>query len=248
MGYIQVGRETLVDTKTYKLVTVGDLLSLPPQSVAVPFYLFTHGGAAEWVEDGVKTLLKGWNRELESCLYLNKLNIDVKIDLDGLRVNMKFFDNLKDEWVKITMRVVSFHHDTSVDVAGADYDIRINKAVGKYHHNMTQPPWGIPMFRNMYGLCHFRLDLEHYDWFPFGILPNQYQVHYKGHQMGGSCYALLLGPAAVLMDDDLQFDSLVFLNGVKGPIKGKSETYDIDVGRFMYTANRYVVKFITLAK
>lgn len=76
--------------------------------------------------------------------------------------------------------------------------------------------------------------------FSYGLIPQQYDVIYKGHSLNGTSYALVCGPWAILLDDDLMFDTLALLKGIK------SRTLDVE--QFFYTTNVYIAKMITLLK
>lgn len=70
----------------------------------------------------------------------------------------------------------------------------------------------------------------------YGLSSHKYDVTYKGKQLRCSCYAVLLGTVAVLLNDDFSFDSLVLLNG--------AVPHELDVARVIYTVNSHVIKVV----
>lgn len=76
--------------------------------------------------------------------------------------------------------------------------------------------------------------------FYYGVSRQQYEICYKDKMLSGKCYALLCGAFAVLLDDDMSFDSLAILKG--------ADVEKLTVERFVYSRNSYVVKMMTLLK
>ena len=72
----------------------------------------------------------------------------------------------------------------------------------------------------------------------FGISQEQYHVFYKGNHLNGKSYALVCGTWGILLSDHLEFDSLVYFEGVK--------TGQLDVEHFAYTVNPYILKMLML--
>lgn len=77
-------------------------------------------------------------------------------------------------------------------------------------------------------------------WFSYGMLNNDYKVEYLGRELEGSCYALMFGLWAIILQDNLSFDALVT---IKGCNRDK-----IVIDKFIYTSNVYLIKVITLWK
>lgn len=70
----------------------------------------------------------------------------------------------------------------------------------------------------------------------YGLSKHKYSVEYKGRELRGSCYAVLIGVVAVLLKDDFSFDSLVLLKG--------ATPYNLDVAKVIYSVNTHVIKVI----
>lgn len=78
------------------------------------------------------------------------------------------------------------------------------------------------------------------DKFCFGIKHTPYSVIYHGRKLEGSCYAFLCGTWAILLDDDLSFDSLVTLRD--------NAQSSLVVDKFLYTQNSYILKVLMLRR
>lgn len=74
----------------------------------------------------------------------------------------------------------------------------------------------------------------------YGLRHSPYTVIYKGKKLSGSCYALLCGACAIMLDDDLRYDSLALLNG--------ANTVQLSVKRFCHTVNPYITKVMVMMK
>lgn len=74
----------------------------------------------------------------------------------------------------------------------------------------------------------------------WGIRPKQYRVFCNGHELSGTCYALLCGVWAVLLDDELKFDGLALLNGANRD--------ELHIAKILYSLNSYLVKVMMLTK
>ena len=90
-------------------------------------------------------------------------------------------------------------------------------------------------------------DSEHTvpEYLSVGISPKQYQVIYRQRGLQGKTYALLLGSYAILLGDDMSYDSLVTLVGVSETLQHEPL---LMVNRILHTDNPYVFKAQFLMK
>lgn len=73
----------------------------------------------------------------------------------------------------------------------------------------------------------------------FGISDVPLKVHYRGKHIGES-YAMMCGTCAILLGDDMTFDTLAYLS------RASRDTIVID--KFAYTTNTYVLKLMMLGR
>lgn len=78
------------------------------------------------------------------------------------------------------------------------------------------------------------------DCFLYGLSDKQMSVSYRGEQLGGESYVLFCGPWGILLDDEFRFDSLALFAGYSEGC--------VNVDKFMYTVNKYVMKIMMLKK
>lgn len=243
MSLVQVSKEYLVDLNSFQFKHVNDIAGGPQQPIDIPPYIWRNSGAFEYVEDAVYRDLVGWPTNMTNRVTLNKLLVAFNLTDTYVELLIKFFDNkLWDD------RVIKVKYQTTNGVnvteeLGVNFILTMNDSSQTGQCKLEKPHWVVPAFRQVNGLCHFRIDPAHYDWVPFGLMPFQYHAMYRGKPMGGSSYCLLCGPIGVLLDDDLKFDTLCILNGVSAM---PGETPEIDIRRVLYTVNAYVMKFVPL--
>lgn len=95
-----------------------------------------------------------------------------------------------------------------------------------------------PSFKWIDDLAHMTTNVPLEDRFSYGLRHEQYGVVYKGRRLNGTSYAFLFGTWAVLLDDDLKYDSLVVLEG--------ADSATLCVNAVIHTVNPYMVKVKTL--
>lgn len=67
---------------------------------------------------------------------------------------------------------------------------------------------------------------------------DQVTVYYHNKKLNGSCYAVVFGAIAVLLDDELRFDAVVALESMRDMTLG--------VRKIIYTSNSYLTKAMML--
>lgn len=78
------------------------------------------------------------------------------------------------------------------------------------------------------------------DAYSYGIAPWKYHVIYAGKRLSGKCYAFLFGTWAILLRDDFQYDSLVYLEEV--------DEVKLTVAYIAHSINPYMVKMAMLVR
>ena len=100
--------------------------------------------------------------------------------------------------------------------------------------------WGDVRFAYLPGLWTQQCQDMRKNKLSYGLRNKQYHVTFKGKRLGGTCYAMMLGLWAILLGDDLSFDSVVMLDGATSD--------ELIVNRFIHTSNPYILKVMTLTK
>lgn len=116
-----------------------------------------------------------------------------------------------------------------------DYDTTINGVVKPF----SSPVVG-SLYKDFCGLARMKLHANAQNWFSFGIPEHKLEIEYRDRYIRRQCYALIYGPIAILLDDNMNFSSLVSLIGVSDKC--------ITVRQFLYTVDTYIVKIITLQR
>lgn len=126
--------------------------------------------------------------------------------------------------------------------SNVEHVVDVNGITKRYKNDLdlTYDENDISMFSPVMGVCYSRLKNSGLTKFPFGLRRSQYRIVYHGKWIDGTCYAMLCGTYAVLLNDDLSFHSLGLLCGCT--------TEALNISRFIYTTNTFISKLMTLLK
>lgn len=240
MGYVVgdwiANRQELLSTRSWEFSAIPDDLVL--DDVNVPFYF--------WPDFA----------ELEYCTPIRRTSVclnRVRVDFNGVgevEDYMSFFEARNVVDIKLYKSV--FEHVKTISIVtnpvpgslfGADtpkkgyswiyYGVTID---GHYDQIRT---YDMQSFVGVPGLRHVKPPkLGTDDVFSYGLSSNKYRIRCRGYNTGRDCYALLCGTWAILLTDDMQFDSLALLRGV--------DDRSLDVSKFVHTINPIVMKAIAL--
>lgn len=239
MRYQQASKTHLIHPETFELVE-----TLPePHELAVPFYLheiFRPSGVVDW--HGVSC-----QEELVFKLSLNELEVEFE---NGQMYKKAYFD-FRDEKIghRMFMRlkvdtdtVVSYSGGDSNELFyGADYTLNIAGYDAKrYRHEFDSDEWTKQNFYEVPDLGSKGVYRIGKNRFCMGISSRKWNLFYHGKKLSPTCYALLCGTWAILLTDDLKFDSLVYLGGVVPGV--------LYIEKIAYTVNSYLVKAMTVIK
>ena len=125
-------------------------------------------------------------------------------------------------------------------MVGVQYRVHDGKREQKFYTKFTVFHEPSEVFKWIPDLGHEERNPSHGKQFSFGLSPQEYTFTYRGRQLGGTSLAYMCGPFAVLLDDDLSFDTLVALRGV--------QYNELIVDKFVYTVNTYIIKVMALWK
>lgn len=84
------------------------------------------------------------------------------------------------------------------------------------------------------GYCYREVELMAGGEYPFGLTKRKFTVKIGSHELNGTCYAYLCGVYAILLDDKLNFDSLVVLSMI--------DDTTLYCEKIIYSLNTYVIK------
>lgn len=175
-------------------------------------------------------------------LLLNSLAVHVgtMISADVTSPTSKVIFNFKGKEICITVEAKSVL--AWGQASRVEHKIDINGVVKQYNRDLdlTYEENDITMFSPIQGVCYSRLQNSGMSRFPYGLRKKQYRIMYREKWIEGTCYAVLCGTYAVLLNDDLSFHSLGLLCGCT------SDALNID--RFIYTTNTFISKLMTLVK
>lgn len=250
MVYLQADRRTLINLRTFEFVPMN---SLKCANVLTPFYLWEFkeddehdvrvDGRVTWSFIATDILeLKGFRITVHGTarvvieLYDRIRGMDMTLEMicspsilgDSISVYRPMLDG-----VSANLKV------NSRDRSLPEQVIRTNDIFDERRSRQGMQIYGhVSRFHPVDNLSYRGGKFVGADTLSFGISPHQYEVSYRGRKLNGSSYAWLYGASAVLLGDDLSFDSLVLL--------GRCSNESLDIQRVLYTVNPYIVRVQTL--
>lgn len=248
--YIMADRTSLLDSQTFQFVPFGD--KEKQYEIYVPYYFWTFPEQSE--HKVVVDLKREGNRIRQAESFYRRRNnlelngLEIKFMLGYRHVNIAYKSPKTGHFVVFELDCypnLEFVHNgrtTGQEITSIEYNMNFMGQAHKYLNvSLERPPWGYgPNFQLIDALDCAEVRDTGSNRFSFGILHDPYMVMYHGVALNGNSYAVLLGPYAILLDDEMHFDTLVLLNGVKDLI--------LDVGVFAHTVNPYIVKCKTMIK
>lgn len=244
--YLQANRAYLLDYDTFKFVPKYDCIK--PYDISVPFYIWDY-----WEKD-VKRVRTGFARvngkirnTISKCsrVFHVKLN-DLTIHFaEGYKAACIKFTDAKTgrpSSIAITAKprvlthsdLISFTH-----MVGVDYKFSVDCGPDKIvYSKLGSCIWSSPNFRQVEYLGYDMNEAIGSERFSYGIRQTPYEVRHNMEKFYPAKYVMLCGTWAILLDDDLRFETLVALNGVTSTM--------LDVSSFLYTTNRRIAKMMIL--
>lgn len=244
MYYMQAAKDWLIDLNTYQFVNVAD--AVKRSDIDVPFYLWS------------TALYKSSNQALKAKIgqthdiKLNDLLIMLKAG--GREATIKFCRKDSDDVIRLELRTEPRAVDNTGNVGprrilkGVDNYLRVNDERAMRRHHTEIPRKGNANFEHLPELGLQTFVYSGSNNLSYGIMPNQFEVKYNGKKLSGTSYAFLCGTWAVLLGDDLSFDSLCWLCGVEPRYSGGVRHGLLEVDRFAYTVNPYITKLMMLSQ
>lgn len=247
MGYVLADKHHLLDLSTFKFVKIEPSLSYV--DVSVPFYFWTYFNNIGQ---------RFGTDERAYTVDLNELQVEFMRGFKESGVPFKsFFENYQHVLVRFKDRgketVIDVVYSPSFVVSHTDldmtdyyylkdvgYNIKIGDFTKKYFTQFYRPSLGNPRFRTILSLQKCNLSINSVDAFHFGINRHKFRASFKGNMMRYRYYAFLLGTWAILLTDDMKFAALAILDRVTD--------LTLSVNQFIYAADTYIVKLMTLSR
>lgn len=237
MGYLQVSKTYYIDTETFKFIHVSQRVS--PFKVEVPFYYWNFPESTTHRFSNPQTGEAGIYTNVHA-VQLHHLIVEFSMNYRHARLN--FYDVVRKDWTTIGISCKPYLTNSGsmfAQVTAFDYTIAIETAQKQFRVPLDLYNQQFFMISDIYSSMS-RLQEYGSEKFSFGITPSQYTVMCNSRQLNGESYAFVCGPWAVLLTDDLSFDSLALLSGADGGL--------LKVDKFAYTVNPYVMKIMTLMR
>lgn len=228
--YTQLSPNLLYDRETHKLVMFD--LDIVDAVVEVPWYYWKDDNNSVNCDHNVTLVL-------EHTVNLNRLSVnfingfmaaDIKLEDKGVTLFM--------QCRKITYRYMSGNQPRSA-VRGISYDFKTPESAKTYYTKVPNPGGNqfvqIPYLASeFYGMQSYTQDQT----FCYGVVGAQYSIIYQNKELEGKTYALICGPWAILLKDDMSFDALVTMKVL--------HPYWMEVDKVLYSANPYLSRLVFL--
>lgn len=221
--YLKMADGYIIDLETYKFIPDSQAKGL----VNVPFFLWDTWEPYE-----------GMRYSRVKSIHLNELHIDFA-ENGYFPTIIKYYDNgLKRavciELVALAQTVGTFIKDGNRKVLeGVHFLCTVDDVNKNYQMSLSDEP----RFWYVHTLGYKEETQYVNDRFSYGMREKPFELQYKRQKLKGQYYAVLYGPWAIILSDDLKFDALVFLNGVMS---------HLSIEKIVYAANPYFVKLLTL--
>lgn len=243
MKYQQASLTHLIHPKTFKLVPKRSVKDAT--GISVPFFLWKRSDI-----DGTEEIDEGRSfcfSQMSPRLDLNDFFVEWRTGTEFRFVQCDFKNEITGHRVffrleSYTNSSVSYSPEGSREAFyGVDYRIEYTQGFKTPYRQeypdtelYTQHYFPVP---DLTSRQQTRIGKNQ---FAAGISDNQWKVSYRGKLLDGKTYALLSCTYAFLLTDDLKFDTLVYLEGLKNGV--------LYVNKFVYTVNPYITKIMMLSK
>lgn len=155
---------------------------------------------------------------------------------------VRFFDSLRGSLsvIEIDAELCTVSTAHGIDLIGVTHTVTNNGDTRIHRTMLSNPAWVSPNFCRIPGLGCTKESVIGRNRLSLGVLPSRYIVRYRGKKLNGNSYALVSGTWAVLLGDDMSFDSIVILNGATQSV--------LEIDQVAYTVNPYMVKVMTMIR
>lgn len=217
MNYLQVDKSHLVDLDTFEFVQI-ELREAPAQ-IYVPEH-FWHFNAADThfehdTRDG-RVLIEPTTYKKVVVFPLNNMQIEV-FGMSNTRFVLSYRDKGIENSIEVSytahsMRVFSDISNQATLKGVSFYEVLYDKF--DQFNIVFDGDKVATHYNRLDGLALIPTTGNYPDKMCIGLSHNKYRVLYRGRDLY-SCYAFVIGPCAILLKDNLEYDSVVLLNGAK---------------------------------
>lgn len=236
MDYLLACKDYALDRETWKFVRK---MELPwPFEMEVPFYFWKYKDLSLHREFAGIAKRNVYRKVIG--VKLNDLFVEVNENVAAIAFNGK----KGPQRIKLTWNMISNSTGYGFQfriLSHVEYTMNLGGRLIQHTTETSGLPLTAPNFLDHRGLGQIGVPstYDNAD-LGYGLRETPYRVFINNKELNGTSYALICGTWAVLLSDDMQFDSLVFLQGFSD-----DKMY---VDHVAYSVNPYVVKVITLGK
>ena len=250
MSYLLASKSCMVDLATGRMIRLTEKTA--PEQIIVPCYFFKKAASRGMM------LLKD---AFEGAPKYNSIAIYSEcVDLPGMTLQfvgssgygkctqsyLKFQDTLTHSLSELHM-TLSLNNAFVVNSAGhrlprlggVCYDMFFNGHSANITVNFNPVAFNVPRFKRLSNLGRGMFEIG-IDEFFLGLRKKKFKIICRGNDTGVERYALMLGPWAIVLSDELTLEAIVLLSGV--------DTQTLYVDRFIYNMNGAFVKYAMLAR
>lgn len=232
MSYLLTSKDQVLDLNTWQFMPKSAMKR--PFELKVPIYF--------WKFRELETHKDFFGKDIYRMvtnLYLRDTSVQVNADNCHVIINTE--DGQKDFLICPQHKHTEARYGMPFYVLQrVDYTVIHNNSHTKYTTKVSDQPLDAPAFTTeIRGLARYNI-WPRYDnaWLVYGIKPTKYSIMYGKRDLKRQNYAMLCGTWAVLLTDDMMFDSLALLQGVT-----EDKLY---IDKFIYSRNSYIVKMMVL--
>ena len=250
MSAIHACKSYFINDETWELMPQTHLDLLGKEVlVYIPSPVWTFGKETEHI---VSRWFRGHGTMPKRVKLICKYCNDIK--LNGFNIQMNF--SYKDVVIKLHERDVTlelkaeprmgrfkYQNTNAVGTTTVWYELYVNGKRYDHKSEFHEIKWSWPFFRPVTGFADWGTNssgLIGDNLFVFGIDHREWDIYFRGTKLSGQCYCAVFGPWAILLGDKFEFDSLVYLNGVREGV--------LDVDYIAFSVNPYVTKAAMLVR
>jgi hypothetical protein len=238
--YEAISKAHYLDKQTFKIVEKSRLKT--PNIIEYPYYLSSSNKKSATglqIQNGV--LKNDFNiSEESSSLMLNNLRIDY--DKKLCMYTIEFYDSRQKSRHTIKIHDLEYKTELTGTTFVSDFNISFDGSEPKFFSYIIKDPlFKLYKIRNLTQKEVYSSINSSSVTLNTGLLGTQYNIEFRGRRLDGKCYCFLNKQWGILLQDNLSFDALFF---VEGCYSGNR----IEVKDFIYTSNPYLIKCMMLWK
>lgn len=244
MNYLMLCEDMYYNQETGEVVSFS---ALPrPVRVSIPFWLWSfRESLGRGVDNGGHITGEDFELFSVTCMRLNNCQITATKRFGSIMV--EFFDKKQNKNVHLKVAIerdnLGILRDKLHRTAAMRHFVWVDGEYRSSRNYRLKFDTGSKAAKCMTGLseCFTReARTEAMDVFSYGFCKQKFSVVYNGRCLEKEYHAFLCGTWAVLLNDDLSFNSVVVVNDVR--------PYSLVVENILYTVDPYLVRMHVLAR